>query len=97
VAQKNIGILDVIDVTTLRVPKPITFQQPDHVKKGKATGDIRADIELHKAGYLKGEQIRLNIKIKHTKPIKNLKGVIVTLFRLSRFEHPKYSPEIWPF
>ena len=89
VAQKNIPILDVIDVVAVRSPKSISTRQPNHQKKGKTTGEIAADVELTKAGYLKGEQVRLNIKIRHTKPIKNLKGAIVTLYRLTRFDSPK--------
>ena len=92
VAQRDIPILDVIDVSAVPVPEAISIQQPDHSKKGKTTGDIRTDVELHKAGYLKGEQIRLNIKIRHTKPIKNLKGATVTLYRMTRFDSPKYFP-----
>ena len=90
VAQKDIPILDVIDVYSQRVPDPISLRIPEPSKKGKATGEIQVQIELDKAGYLKGEQMRLNIKVKHTKPIKNLKGAIVTFYRLSRFDSPKY-------
>ena len=89
VAQRDIPILDVIDVSTVGVPEIIRTKQPDHSKKGKTTGDIRTDVVLHKAGYLKGEEIRLNIKIRHTKPIKNLKGAIVTFYRMTRFDPPK--------
>lgn len=88
--QKDVPILDVIDVAIVRIPKPICTRQPDHSRKGKASGDIKTEIELHKAGYLKGEQIRLNIKIRHTKPIKIITGAIVTLYRMSRFDSPKY-------
>jgi hypothetical protein len=80
----------MIDVSSVAIPAPFKTRQPDHSKKGKSTGEIQADVELHKAGYLKGEQIRLNIKIRHTKPIKNLKGAIVTFYRMSRFDSPKY-------
>lgn len=90
VAQKDIPILDVIDVSAVGVPETVSTRQPDHSKKAKTTGDICTDVELHKAGYLKGEQIRLNIKIRHTKPIKNLKGAIVTFYRMTRFDSPKY-------
>ena len=92
VAQRDIPILDVIDVSGVGIPEPVSTMQPDHFKKAKTTGDIRMDVELHKAGYLKGEQIRLNIKIRHTKPIKNLKGAIVTFYRMTRFDPPKYFP-----
>jgi len=91
VAQKDIPILDLIDVCQVRIPEPIRTRQPDHNKKSKQTGEIYTEVELHKAGYLKGEQIRLNIKIKHTKAIKNLKGAIVTFYRMSRFDSPKYK------
>jgi hypothetical protein len=89
VAQKDIPILDLIDVAAVPIPKPLRVKQPDHSKKGKATGEIRADVELHKAGYLRGEQIRLNIKIRHTKPIKNLQGALITFYRLTRFDNPR--------
>jgi len=90
VAAKDVPILDIVDVATVRAPKPFSVRVPDNTKKGKSTGDIIADIELHKAGYLKGEQIRLNVKVRHTKPIKNLTGVIVTFYRMSRFDSPRY-------
>ena len=89
VAQRDIPILDVIDVSAVGVPETIRTRQADHSRKGKTTGDIRTDVVLHKAGYLKGEEIRLNIKIRHTKPIKNLKGAIVTFYRMTRFDPPK--------
>jgi arrestin-related trafficking adapter 9 len=85
----HVPILDVLDVDAVDTPKPITITQPDSSKKGKSTGIIRADIQLDKAGYLKGEQIRLKIKVQHTKPIKNLNGVVVTLYRMSRFDSPR--------
>lgn len=85
----HVPILDVLDVDAVDIPKPITITQPDSSKKGKSTGIIRADIHLDKAGYLKGEQIRLKIKVQHTKAIKNINGVVVTLYRMSRFDSPR--------
>jgi hypothetical protein len=90
VREKDVPILDVLDVAAVPIPKPINNRVLDHSKKGKATGEIKTDIELHKAGYLKGEQIRLNIKIQHTKPIKTLTGALVTFYRMSRFDSPRY-------
>jgi hypothetical protein len=89
VAQKDIPILDLIDVTLAPIPKPFSVKQPDNSKKGKATGEIQADVELRKAGYLRGEQMRLNIKIRHRKPIKNLQGALITFYRLTRFDNPR--------
>ena len=89
--QKDVPILDVIDVAGVKIPKPVNIRVPDYSKKAKLPGEIIVDIELHKAGYLKGEQIRLNINVRHLKPIKNLKGAIVTFYRMSRFDSQKYS------
>jgi arrestin-related trafficking adapter 9 len=85
----HVPILDVIDVAAVPIPKPITITQLDHSKKGKTPGSIRIDIELDKAGYLKGEQIRLRIRVRHPKAIKNLSGAVVTLYRMSRFDSPR--------
>lgn len=90
VREKDVPILDVLDVAAVHIPKPINTRVLDHSKKGKATGEIKTDIELHKAGYLKGEQIRLNIKIRHTKPVKIITGAMVTFYRMSRFDSPRY-------
>jgi hypothetical protein len=89
VRQKDVPILDVLDVAAVGVPKAINTRVLDHPKKAKATGEIKTDIELHKAGYLKGEQIRLNIKIRHTKPIKIITGAVVSFYRMSRFDSPR--------
>ena len=91
IAAKDVPILDILDVATVRVPKPFTARVPDNNKKTKNTGDVVVDIELHKAGYLKGEQVRLNVRVRHTKPIKNMTGVIVTFYRMSRFDPPRYT------
>jgi len=89
-AQRDVPIQDVIDVAAVRVPKPQNIRLPCPPKKGRPPGEITADIELHKAGYLKGDEIRLNVKIKHVIPIKNLKGAIVTFYRMSRFDSEKF-------
>ncbi|KAF8458688.1 hypothetical protein BGX38DRAFT_1264998 [Terfezia claveryi] len=52
-------------------------------KKGS---DVTATIELLKAGALRGESIPVKISIKHTKPVKSLHGIIVTLVRVGRFD-----------
>jgi len=47
---------------------------------------ITATIELLKSGCLPGDNLPLKISIKHTKPIKSLHGVIVTLYRQGRID-----------
>lgn len=52
----------------------------------KGRGDVTATIEVLKAGCLRGESIPVRVSIKHTKPIKSLHGIIVTLVRQGRFD-----------
>ncbi|KAF1815156.1 hypothetical protein P152DRAFT_247483 [Eremomyces bilateralis CBS 781.70] len=47
---------------------------------------ITATIELQKSGYLRGDNITLNLSIKHTKVVKSLNGIIVTLYRQARVD-----------
>ena len=91
-AQMDVPILDVIDVASVRIPEPQNVRLPCPSKKGRPPGEITANVALHKAGYLKGEQIRLNIKIKHANPIKILRGATVTFYRMSRFDSEKSLP-----
>ncbi|RDW64100.1 hypothetical protein BP5796_10602 [Coleophoma crateriformis] len=47
---------------------------------------ITATIELLKSGCLPGDQLPVKVTIKHTKPIKSMHGVIVTLYRQGRID-----------
>jgi hypothetical protein len=47
---------------------------------------ITATIELLKSGCLPGDNLPLKISIKHTKPIKSMHGIIVTLYRQGRID-----------
>lgn len=47
---------------------------------------ITATIELLKAGCLPGESLPLKISIKHTKAIKSMHGIIITLYRQGRID-----------
>ncbi|KAL1618977.1 ph-response sensor protein [Neofusicoccum ribis] len=50
---------------------------------------ITATIELLKAGFLRGDNIPLKITVTHTKHVRNLRGIIVTLYRQARVDmHP---------
>ncbi|KAF4625612.1 hypothetical protein G7Y89_g12552 [Cudoniella acicularis] len=47
---------------------------------------ITATIELLKSGCLAGDILPLKISIKHTKPIKSMHGIIITLYRQGRID-----------
>jgi hypothetical protein len=51
-----------------------------------AENTITATIELMKAGCLPGDNLPLKISIKHTKVIKSLHGIIITLYRQGRID-----------
>ncbi|EOA80740.1 uncharacterized protein SETTUDRAFT_24256, partial [Exserohilum turcica Et28A] len=54
--------------------------------KGKT---ITATIDVLKGGFLRGDQIPIKITVNHTKHIRSLKGIIITLYRLARVDmHP---------
>ncbi|KAL1595705.1 ph-response sensor protein [Paraconiothyrium brasiliense] len=54
--------------------------------KGKT---ITATIEVSKGGFLRGDNINLKISVNHTKHVRSLKGIIVTLYRQARVDmHP---------
>ncbi|PVH97803.1 hypothetical protein DM02DRAFT_67813 [Periconia macrospinosa] len=54
--------------------------------KGKT---ITATIELSKGGFLRGDQIPIRISVDHTKHVRSLKGIIITLYRQARVDmHP---------
>ncbi|KIN04763.1 hypothetical protein OIDMADRAFT_157064 [Oidiodendron maius Zn] len=55
---------------------------------------ITATIELLKSGCLPGDNLPLKISIKHTKGIKSLHGIIITLYRQGRIDS---SPPISRF
>lgn len=63
-------------------------------KTSQADKTITATIELVRAGCLPGDVIPVKISINHTKPIKSLEGIIVTLYRQGRIDtHPAISVE----
>jgi hypothetical protein len=54
--------------------------------KGKT---ITATIDVLKGGFLRGDSIPIKIQINHTKHVRSLKGVIMTLYRQARVDmHP---------
>ncbi|KAF2658307.1 hypothetical protein K491DRAFT_702922 [Lophiostoma macrostomum CBS 122681] len=54
--------------------------------KGKT---ITATIQVMKGGFLRGDQIPIKVSVSHTKHVRSLKGIIVTLYRQARVDmHP---------
>lgn len=54
--------------------------------KGKI---ITATIEVSKGAFLRGDNITLKISVNHTKHVRSLKGIIITLYRQARVDmHP---------
>jgi hypothetical protein len=54
--------------------------------KGKT---ITATIDVLKGGFLRGDQIPIKVTVSHTKHIRSLKGIIITLYRQARVDmHP---------
>jgi len=47
---------------------------------------ITTTIELLKAGALPGDSVPLRVSIQHTKYIRSVRGIIITLYRLSRID-----------
>ncbi|KAH8726316.1 hypothetical protein GQ44DRAFT_614235 [Phaeosphaeriaceae sp. PMI808] len=54
--------------------------------KGKT---ITATIDVLKGGFLRGDQIPIKVTVNHTKHVRSLKGIILTLYRQARVDmHP---------
>ncbi|KAF2266340.1 hypothetical protein CC78DRAFT_459377 [Lojkania enalia] len=54
--------------------------------KGKI---ITATIDVLKGGFLRGDHIPIKISVNHTKHVRSLKGIIITLYRQARVDmHP---------
>ncbi|KAH9878662.1 hypothetical protein IAQ61_001934 [Plenodomus lingam] len=50
---------------------------------------ITATIDVLKGGFLRGDQIPIRVTVKHTKHVRSLKGIIITLYRQARVDmHP---------
>lgn len=50
---------------------------------------ITASIDVLKGGFLRGDQIPIKVTVHHTKHVRSLKGIIITLYRQARVDmHP---------
>ncbi|CAO2649137.1 Nn.00g100860.m01.CDS01 [Neocucurbitaria sp. VM-36] len=56
------------------------------ILKGKT---ITATVDVLKGGFLRGDQIPIRVTVQHTKHVRSLKGIIITLYRQARVDmHP---------
>lgn len=68
-----------------KIGKMVTSQTPK---------PVTATIELQKAGFLRGDLVSVKIHVHHTKHIKSLHGVIVTLYRQARVDVNPPLPKV---
>ncbi|KAI9671524.1 MAG: ph-response sensor protein [Caeruleum heppii] len=69
----------------------------DKVKRYASKKPITAAIELQRSGCLRGDAIPIDISVSHTKAIKSINGIIVTLYRQCRIDpHPIPLPTSRP-
>lgn len=66
--------------------KPVSSTPDTGSNKPAPNKTITAKIELLKAGCLPGDSIPITISIQHTKRIKSLHGIIITLYRQGRID-----------
>lgn len=70
-------------------PAPSSAKSARDSKSSKASANektITATIELLKSGCLPGDNLPLKISIRHTKAIKSMHGIIITLYRQGRID-----------
>jgi hypothetical protein len=91
--RKNLQVQDCIDIALIPRPRPCILDPDAKSKRREDSGRVRASIELARAGYLAGQSVALTIQLQHIKPIKNMRGAIATLYRLSRFDLADSAPQ----
>ncbi|KAF2185096.1 hypothetical protein K469DRAFT_577954 [Zopfia rhizophila CBS 207.26] len=78
--EYGIRSINTTESVTLNNGSKTTFN------KGKT---ITATIDVLKGGFLRGDQIPIKITVNHTKHVRSLKGIIITLYRQARVDmHP---------
>ena len=61
----------------------------NRLKDYSVSSGISATIEVLRGGCLPGDIIPVQVSVSHTKPVKSLQGIIITLYRLGRVDtHP---------
>ncbi|KAI9848643.1 MAG: ph-response sensor protein [Thelocarpon superellum] len=69
--------------------RPSGRTNPPSAAASLADRTITATVEVMRGGCLRGDTLPLKIRVQHTKPVKSLHGIIVTLYRQGRVDsHP---------
>ena len=69
------------------------FKPHSHARRHRSLKPITASIQLQQAGFLRGDNILVKINVQHTKQIKSIHGVIVTLYRMARVDTQASIPK----
>lgn len=88
--------MDLIDISEVPRPSPRQISTDAKGKRREELRAARAIVEIDRGAYVRGDQLSVEVFLEHYAPIKNMKGVIVTLYRLSRFIGGYLSP-VWPY
>lgn len=75
--------------TDFRIAPASTFKSDRASRQSNGSASektIYAKIELLKAGCLPGDHLSIKINIQHTKPIRSMHGIIITLYRQCRID-----------
>ena len=73
--------------TSARPPHRVSFSGPDQDVNGIPCQETAyAKTEVLQGGCLPGDSLPIRIEIHHTKPVKSMQGVIITLFRQGRID-----------
>lgn len=93
VCRKDLAFLENIDISAIPRPR-IRHIDPDAKAKRREGGPkVQAFIELTKGACMKGDTLLLNVQVHHLKPIKSMKGIIATLYRLTRLDAHNLTPQ----
>ena len=66
-----------------------TAKSASEDKEPSNLGGINAKIEVLRGGCLPGDSLPVQVTVNHTKAVKSLQGIIITLYRLARVDtHP---------
>lgn len=68
----------------LRHVPSIGESEPSSVTSSDEGRVITASVDILREGYLPGDSVPIRVTVRHTKPIKAMQGVIVTLYRRGR-------------
>ena len=79
--------LDSMISQTVQIPsKPTLSIEIPASPTQSASGTISASVDVLRGGFLPGDHVPVRISVKHTRTIKSMQGVIVTLYRKAKID-----------